>query len=350
MFFQKKRYPRVCMVVTVYGLFEYILYSTVEEVKKTYYVLPVFMWKEYGKHFQNSFCMPDRGYGDRWKNLLWGYFYLLKWIKLPSFKGAELFVHDHMPNYAVFIGRKKYTLLEDGPYCFSAMMNNNYKYSTYEEKEYEKLPIGKGRLAFLFRKIMYGPVYFNRWGKNRLCTDIVLSTDEHLDYFDKKTIHRIKLQGIWDTFSYQKQELLLNVFGMNHKDIDLIKSKKIIILTQPLYPDFIGREEHQEIWKKIITKYPIDEIIVKPHPRDQYEYEKDVENLFVFRKKIPSQLFEVLNLEFDKAVTTFSSAVFGLNANEIDWYGTEVSESITKRNIASRNILPEGFKVNFCTL
>lgn len=348
---KKQRQTRVCMVCTVYALFEYLLYSSYEEIKNTYFILEEFLFKEFGNKFEHSFCVPGRGYGDRWRNVVWPYYYFMKWFRLPRLKDKELFVQDHLPYHAIFIGKHKYTLVEDCPYIHSLMLKNNFLFSTCEEQEYEKLPYGKGKLAFQFRKKVYGPVYFNRWGKNRICTDLLLSTDDHLDYFDSKTIHHINTKGIWDTFSLQKQELILNVFDMNQEDVELLRSKRIIILTQPLYPDHIGIEEHGDIWKKIISKYPINDVIIKPHPRDLYDYEKDFDGLTVFRKKAPSQFFDVLDLKFDKAVTAFSSAVFGLDAKEIDWYGTEVSETIHNK-LDSKKIIPniDSFKVNYCKI
>lgn len=337
------------MLCTVYSLFEYLLYSSVEEIKNTFFVFESWMYPDFGDKFEHSYCMSGRGFGDRWKNVSWLYWYCIKWFKLPDYRKSDLFTLDHLPHYAVLIGRHKYTLLEDGPRCHSVMMNTKVPWSVYEEKQYENHPSKSERLLFRFRKKVYGPVYFNRWGRNHLCTDIILSTDDELDYFKSKTVHRIKIEGIWDTFSSQKQDLILKTFGMTHDDIELLTSKKIIILTQPLYPDYISKEEHGDIWKRIISKYPIEDVLVKPHPRDFYPYENDIEGLSVFRKKIPSQFFEVLNLEFNKAVTTFTSAVFGLSVKEIDWYGTEVSETINNR-IGSDPYIPDGLTVNHCKL
>jgi hypothetical protein len=307
------------------------------------------MWPDFGDKFENSYCMVERGFRKKWEYVAWLYWYLIKWFKLPNYKDADLFTLDHLPHYPVLIGKHKYTLLEDGPFCHSVMMKNNLPYSTFEEQEYllNLSIVEKG--LFKIRKKLYGPVYYNRWGKNKYCTDIILSTDDYLDYFKTKKIHRLKFEGIWDSFSDEKQELILKSFDMTRDDVSLLKSKKIIILTQPLYPDYISNEEHGEIWRRIISKYPLNEIIVKPHPRDNYKYEDDFIGLPVFRKKIPSQFFEVLNLEFQKAVTTFTSAVFGLKVHEIDWYGTEVSDTIHKR-IGGKPFIPEGLEVNHCKI
>lgn len=336
------------MICTVYSLFEYLLYSSVEEISNTFFVIEDWMWKDFGDKFNNAYRMSERVLSLP-RNTAWLYFKYIKWFKLPNYRNSDLFTLDHLPHHPVLIGHHKYTLLEDGPYCHSIMLTNNIKNSTFEEKRYEHLPTFKKRMAHRLRKLVYGPVYFNRWGKCHLCTDLILSTDDDLYYFKNKTIHRINFKGIWNTFSVQKQELVLKAFDLNQEDVDLLVSKKIIILTQPLFPDYISEQEHGDIWRKIISKYPIEEVLVKPHPRDFYPYENDFEGLTVFRKKIPSQFFEVLNLEFHKAVTTFTSAVFGLNVKEIDWYGTEVSEVIHDR-IGSKPFIPNGMTVNHCKL
>ena len=348
MLLNRKKYQRVCMVCTVYSLLEYLLYSSIEEINNTFFVFEDWMWKDFGDKFNNAYRMSERGFNMS-RNTAWLYFKYVKWFKLPNYRNSELFTLDHLPHHTVFIGHHKYTLLEDGPYCHSVMLKNNLRYSTYEEKKYEHLPTFKKRMAHRLRKLVYGPVYYNRWGKCHLCTDLILSTDDDLYYFKNKTVHHIDFKGIWSTFSSQKQDLILKAFDLNQDDIELLVSKKIIILTQPLFPDYISEQEHGDIWRKIISKYPIEEVLVKPHPRDFYPYENDFEDLSVFRKKIPSQFFEVLNLEFHKAVTTFTSAVFGLNVKEIDWYGTEVSETIHDR-IGSKPFIPDGMMVNHCKL
>lgn len=348
-FKRKKKYPRICMVCTVYSLLEYLLYSSYEEIKNTFFVIEDWMYDEFGDKLPAFYRMPEWKGGLLWNpNLVWIRWYYIKWFKLPSFKNAQLFTLDHLSYHPVLIGRHQYTLLEDGPYCHSVMYSDNLLYSYQEEKRLANLPTFKQRVLFRFRKKVYGPVYFNRWGKNDMCSDIILSTDDYLEYFSKKTLHRIVFRELWDTFTIQKQDFILKVFNMTREDVILLTSKKIIIFTQAL-TDYISTEEHSNIWKAIISKYPLSEVLVKPHPRDNYEYENDIEGLTVFRKKIPSQFFEVLNLQFSKAVTAYSSSVFHLNAKEIDWYGTEVSENLLKR-IGPKPFIPAGIKVNRCKL
>lgn len=345
---RKKKYSRICATCTVYSLLEYLLYSSYEEIKDTFFIFEDWMFPDFGNKFDNCYKMPAGKSGLFWNpNLLWIRWYFIKWFKLPSFKNTQLFTLDHLSYHSVFIGKREYTLLDDGPNCHVIKNKDNVPYSVFEEREMEHLPTIKQRLLFLFRKKIYGPVYYNRWGKSSLCRELILSTDEYLDYFEGKNLHRINIKGLWKSFTKEKQDLILDVFNMNYEDLEILTTKKIIVLTQPLYPDYISKEEHQKIWKAIISKYPESDILVKPHPRDSYEYENDFDGVSVFRKKVPSQLFELLDLGFTKAVTTFTSAVFGLNAKEIDWYGTEVSDKILAR-LGSEPFIPEGMKVNKC--
>ena len=136
MFFRKKKYSKICMICTVYSLFEYLLYSSVEDIKKTFFVFESWMWPDFGDKFENSYCMVERGFRKKWEYVAWLYWYLIKWFKLPNYKDADLFTLDHLPHYPVLIGKHKYTLLEDGPFCHSVMMKNNLPYSTFEEQEY----------------------------------------------------------------------------------------------------------------------------------------------------------------------------------------------------------------------
>ncbi len=350
MLFKKKRYPRICMVCTAFSLFEYLMYSSYEEIKKTFFIIEDWMYPDFGYKLNHVYRMPAWKHSFWWnQNLIWIRWYFIKWFKLPNFKKTELFTLDHLPYHAVFIGRHRYTLLEDGPYCHSVMYKDNVHFSYAEEKELQHLTSKKRILLHRFRQVVYGPVYFNRWGKNEVCSDIILSTDDYLYYFRKKNIHRFNLKGIWQTFSIEKKNFILKVFDMTPGDIEMLMSKKIIIFTQALYPDYISIEEHGRIWKDIISRYPIEQILLKPHPRDLYEYEKEIEGLTIFRKKVPSQFFEVLDLRFLKAVTAYSSSVFHLSVDEIDWYGTQVHKTISER-VGLVPFIPEGLKVNKCYL
>lgn len=349
-FKKKAKYPRVCIVCTVFSLFEYLLYSSYEEIKNTYFIFEDWLYKDFGEKFDNSFRMPAWGTGFFWNpNLIWIRWYYIKWFKLPNLKGSELFTLDHLSYHAVFIGKHKYTLLEDAPYCHSIMYNKNVNFSSIREKWYEHHPSLIQRLLFRFRKKVYGPVYFNRWGKNDLCSDLILSTDDYLDYFSKKNMHRMNFKGLWDTFTNQKKDFILNVFDMTLDDVNVLMSKNIIILTMPFYPDYLSYEEHEHIWKQIISKYPKSDVLVKPHPRDNYRYEENISGISVFGKKIPTQFLEVLDLSFNKAVTAYSTAVFGVNVKEIDWYGTQVSKKLYDI-IGDYSPTLNRTKVNYCTL
>ena len=51
-----------------------------------------------------------------------------------------------------------------------------------------------------------------------------------------------------------------------------MNSKPIVILTQSLYKDMVSTEIHTQIYQKIVSNYPADQIMLKVHYRDQFDY------------------------------------------------------------------------------
>lgn len=171
-------------------------------------------------------------------------------------------------------------------------------------------------------KLLYGEIYYQRFGNNKLCQDVILTHDEHLEYLKGKKMHLVNINEEWEKSSVFKRDFITSIFSISKDDISILRTKKTVVFTQPLYPDFISKEEHANIYKKIIVKYSVADIVVKPHPRDHYKYENDFHDLYVLRSPVPSQLLDLLEIKFDKAITLFSTAVKSLSYDiSIDWYG-----------------------------
>lgn len=320
----KNRFKRFCYVGSIYSLLTYIVYSSEEQLKNTFYI---FDWKipsDFVKKFRNSYHFR-RHFFIPWR-LSWMDLFLQKHLFCPYIcKNAELYANDHLWSASAVIGRHPYTLLED-----SAGICSNYRYGNIRSK-YENYRKSKS-YTYKIRRFFFGPVEGFPHGDNEYCTDLLLTTDDFPDYISKKTIHRIKWFGLWNTFSKWKQEYIKNVYDISTEDLDFIKTKKIVLFTQPLYPDLISAKEHERIYQAIIEKYPIEKMLIKVHPRDTFLYEKINEKLTVFRKMLPSQIFDMFGIKFNTAITVFSSAVKNFEYPiTIDWFGSECSDELYKK-------------------
>ena len=112
-----------------------------------------------------------------------------------------------------------------------------------------------------------------------------------------------------------------------------IKSKKYLLLTQPLSEDgTLSEKEKIEIYSEILSNYDLKDIVIKVHPREKLNYRNIFPEVEILDEYFPVELFKIFNIEPEKVITIFSSAVFGIAKREnIDFYGTEINEKILKK-------------------
>lgn len=151
---------------------------------------------------------------------------------------------------------------------------------------------------------------------------------KNLEYEEK--IERINLKELWEKKSKEEKKEILNIFNVDSMILEKISSKKIILFTQPLSEDgIIGEREKIELYKKIITKYNEKELVIKTHPREKIKYEEIFRKYLIIKESFPSEILSFIGFKPEKAVTIFSSAVFGVGGNvKIDFYGTEIHEKL----------------------
>lgn len=103
-------------------------------------------------------------------------------------------------------------------------------------------------------------------------------------------------------------------------------------MTQAFSDDhFVTEEEQVEIYRKILSNYDEDDVVIKPHPRDKIDYRKYFPKVMYFDKTVAMQFLAILGIKFERVVTVSSSAAlsFGIDI-PIDWYGYRVHPGILK--------------------
>lgn len=313
-------YEVICNVCTLYSLFLYLLYSKDSDIARTFYIFnPAGIPETVRCKLMNSYTMPDYNRFGIIRKIfisLFGFIYF-RIIKknIPALKTSSKIIGNDFSRYdPVIIGKTNYTVIEDAPNGFSQSYLGFFK--KFDDKEKRK------GLLYKLMRLLYGEIYYQRFGNNQLCQGVILTHDEHLDYLKGKKKYLVNIKDEWNKSSLFKRDLITSIFSISKDDIYKLRTKRIVIFTQPLYPDFISKEEHACIYKKIIERYSVTDIVVKTHPRDHYQYENDFKDLYVLRSPVPSQLLDLLEIKFDKAITLFSTAVKSLSYDiPIDWYG-----------------------------
>ena len=323
---QNIEFKRVCYVGTIYSLLVYLSYSSLEEIRSTLFIVGKYVPKNISDKLDRcAKCIrinSDSIFTRRWYTA-WLYWRLVKLFKIPSLKDKIIFANDHLDFSATLLGNHTYNLIEDSAYVCSRDFNG------YRRRELE---VCRNKKTYRIKRFLLGNTLYKQTGNNLQCIGILQTTNDFVPYMKGKNIMICNIGNKWKNFSDEKRSLIKDVYGLTAKDILQLKSKKIVLFTQPLYPDFISAEEHLRIYESIISHYDVNEILIKTHPRDEFQYEKINPCLVVFRKKIPSQLFELLGVRYQKVATVYSSAVANFDYPiQIDWYGSEISDSLFKR-------------------
>ena len=105
-----------------------------------------------------------------------------------------------------------------------------------------------------------------------------------------------------------------------------IQKTDILLLTEPFTEGFeLTIEEEIEIYKKMISKYDYNRIVIKPHPRETKDYSEYFPDIRVITTKFPLELFDLMGIEFQKILTIHSSAALNFKDVEVEFYDGELN-------------------------
>ena len=315
--FHKIRFERLCMPLTVYSLFLYIMSCTEEEFDKTFFLFGGAVPSSIKSKFKNSYAFRQYDQSGLMSFKLFRelvYWRYVKWIVIPKIKRLKIYAQDHINFCSYIIGKRNYTLLEDAPHS-----NVFFEGGLFETMDINRRKMKRYNLA----RLIYGPIYGHSFGHNSQCTELLMWKYDDTDFIRSKKCRIVDLPEEWKTCTEDKRKLISFYLDIDDDDVSELNKYPIILLTQPaLDPSYQSRVRHAVLYYTIAHKYPIDQIIIKTHPRDRFEYERILPEYRIFRKPIPLQLLSFMGIKFEKAVTAYSSSVLDFDYPiEIDWYG-----------------------------
>lgn len=300
---------------TTYSLLLYLLYSTDEMLHNTTYYV--------GSNLspcklEPKIVMPPlKSYSnsDRIK-------YRLKCLKYRvSLRKSSIFAQDHLFFSAPLIDNLQYTVLEDCPNFFSVLYSHVPKEPSFTPS--------LGAYVYNFK---VGRIFNRYGGYNPWCKKRIVTTDSDRKLFEKLklTSEQISLENLWRTSSEFKQKYIKNVYALHN--LEHLSSKRIVLFSQPLIEDaHLSNEEFVSIYKPYIDKYGAENILVKLHPRDKFDYTKYFPGITTLQTKAPQQLLSAMGLKFNIAITVCSSAVSSMDKDcKIVWIGAEIDDRIVK--------------------
>lgn len=147
-------------------------------------------------------------------------------------------------------------------------------------------------------------------GYSKYCLDMEINDDSFINYeFEKyKVVPRKPMEQALDSIQKRK---MLEVFL---PDADEITSKlkgceECMLFLTEAYPDIASVRE--EVARRIIDEYCMGmKVVIKPHPRDNVDYEKLFPECVTITGKFPMEVLNFIeDIHFNKAISIISSAM-----------------------------------------
>ncbi len=224
-----------------------------------------------------------------------------EYIPVDFTKYDDIYVFCDSDPIGYYLAYKKirYHAVEDGLNCLV------YRDTAYEDN--------KGN--FKIKKLMAAlGIIFIQNGYSKYCIDMEVNDSMVLDRPIPKLVEVERewlIQGLTD----KDKEIITKMFIANIDELSskLASSKAsgkpiVLILSEPLCQDL---EVRKKLFKDMINEHGnVDgkeaQIVIKPHPRDLLDYEKEFSEHIILDSHFPMEILNFIGAEFDKVVTVYT--------------------------------------------
>lgn len=247
-----------------------------------------------------------------------------KYVDYPFLKSAELYAYD-LPFISLCIGKRSYSLLADAPNWMTLNVQPASPIYTNQRKKANSL-FGK------IQRLIFGDIFVDYWGTNQQCKAVYLTEENVSPVLEGKSVYVNSLESLFDKSSDKKKQFIMNLFGIDAEIISTLNHYPNLFFSQPFMKDCgMTEEEYVDVLKQIFSHYPEESIVIKTHPRDEFDYKKYFPNVTMFSKVINSQLLYIMGVRPQKIITIASTAIEGFPETiECDYYGTSIHPKIEK--------------------
>lgn len=312
-------YKNICLVDTPYALSIYLLKISMDDIKKTLFFIGDSVNVNIAKKLPHYVLVRNQSAQSDWKYMSWLRFY--KYIKCCYYGFTNLYVQDHLYIASQFIGHYKYVNLPDSPEC----------YSTWEKSPYQPWkPSPKSLKQKIKNFLSHGAMYDLKYGMNNQCINrwVMNQQEQYTLYMKGRKSEVVNAADLWRNADIDKKELLKNVFYISEEDITRMQDAETIILTQPLREDCkLTNKEMYDIYAPYIRG--TSKVIIKPHPRDKFDWGKSFNNVYVLESRAPMQLLNYMGFAPKRAMTVSSSSISAMpESTEKIYLGTKINDKI----------------------
>ena len=146
-------------------------------------------------------------------------------------------------------------------------------------------------------------------GYSKYCVDMEVNQIEGIMFPIEKHIE-VPRKQLQERLTKQEKDIITNIFVKNRAEIEDrlntidSKEKTTLILTEPL----CSLEVRKQIFKALAEEYEEKgTVIIKPHPRDELDYEKEFSEYVVIEKMVPMEVLSYITKEsFDRVVSVLT--------------------------------------------
>lgn len=291
-------YNSICIVDTTYSLLLYLLKMDLKEIQSTMFFVGDTIHQDIRESLPNGIYLPTN-HRD-WITKI--RFRFKRYVLWHGFSKVHIYAQDHIEHADILIGNNDYTLIEDAPKSYTQVLKSPCK------------PFVPNKGDSLKRRIKYflshSSIYGKTFGTNEHCINrwVTEKSDFQSILIDKHVHEYVDIKNRWETISAQHRNYILSVFGLSNQDFHLYNQADMFILTQPLMEDCkLSENEMIDIYSPYIIGY--NNVVIKPHPRDKFDYTKHFPKATIMSTTAPIQLLNLNGFSPSIAMTAFSTAL-----------------------------------------
>ncbi|MCR5033703.1 MAG: glycosyltransferase family 52 protein, partial [Lachnospiraceae bacterium] len=251
-------------------------------------------------------------------------------VDLRAYKDIYVFCDSDPIGYYLNQKHIYYHGVEDGLNCLV-----HFDVARYDNRGHFKLK------AFLSKRLN---LIFVQNGYGKYCRDMEVND---ISAIEAPCPYYIELprKQLTERLTTEDKQILIRIFVRNlerlQREMEASKDlkNKVLILTDPL----CDLETRRRIFSDIIETYSVQDgektqIFIKPHPRDELDYEKYFSQYPIFDGTVPMELLNFFpGLHFQKAVTVFTDLKGIAFADEVIRLGDAFMDKYEDPEIHNQN-------------
>lgn len=264
------------------------------------------------------------------KQIIIGFFkYLSNYIKLRILlftktfnKKVENYGHTFSLYSFMFYENENSNIIEDGLMNYTNDICETHKINPIIDK-------------FLH---LFGIYFLNlneTFGSHKNIKKIYL-TNEFNHPLIKDKVEVINMNELWNKLSKNKKEEILNLFNIDLDNYDF-DDETVLILTQQ-FDGTMSLDEELNIYKEFIDMFKEYSIIIKPHPRDNKNYNEIFPNIKTINGYFPIELLNLIGIKPKIICTVLSTAAMNFQGSKIYIYEGKIKNEFINN---ARNSLIE---------